>query len=197
MIMSMACGQYTTCGDRTNRIMATPLDTVVSQALSAFMVWMWSMPSSASMARMQDAGTGAEVAEVKRDEQLEENSPAGGELVVFSMLGPLSHPARDASAHHENQGGDQEQPRHQLHEGRRRSYQQNLSAEKASENAGHRKRHEDAPRQAAKLVAIGPDAGGLSRPKRDGVGGVGVYRRDADEQQRRERKRSCHRRRPS
>ena len=34
-------------------LIATPLETVVSNAFSAFMVWMWSMPSNASIARIR------------------------------------------------------------------------------------------------------------------------------------------------
>lgn len=73
------------------------------------------------------------------------NDPAAsGELVMFSMLGPLSHPARDPSAHHENQGGDQKQPRHQLHKGCWQGYQQNVGASQASNDAGYGERHDDA-----------------------------------------------------
>jgi hypothetical protein len=62
-----------------------------------------------------------------------------------------------------------------------------LAAENASQNASYCKRHEDTPRQAVKLIAVGPDAGGLSWPQRDSVGGVSVDRWDADEQERGER----------
>src|SRR5271166_523224 len=100
------------------------------------------------------------------------------------VLGPLFHPARDASAHGEDQGGDQEQPRHQHHERCGGRDQQNIRAEKASDNARRRERYDYTSWQAAKLVAIGPDAGRLSRPKRDRVGGVGFHGWNADEQQR-------------
>ena len=50
----------------------------------------------------EDAGTRAEVAEVKRDECLEDDSTASGELVMLSVLGPLGE--RKTGAVLEGQG---------------------------------------------------------------------------------------------
>jgi hypothetical protein len=118
----------------------------------------------------KDAGAGAEIAELKRNEQLDDSPAAGSKLVMLSVLGTPADPARDPSAHPENQGGDQEPPRpHRINVACgviNRVYAPRMPPRITVAVRG-------TSIQAAKLVPLGPDAGRLSRPQGYGVDGPG------------------------
>ena len=98
---------------------------------------------------------------------------------------PLAHPAGDVSAEGEQNGRAQQQPGNHPHESGLRSPQQQLGAGQSTHEADGDERQNLLP--VAAVFQFAPVSAGGSyraRPQRNRVGGVGVHRQDAGEQQR-------------
>ena len=132
----------------------------------------------------------SEVANVHGNHELDEETcqkqTAWKFLVAWRVTGAVANPCRHPPADHKYQGGDQQQPRHDMHERGGRRPQQDKRAQHASENAHSQQRRQQTASIRREHVAVSRRACQRPRPKRDGVGCVRGDRRHTDNQQCRE-----------
>src|SRR5271155_3454407 len=121
----------------------------------------------------QNADAGAEIADVNRDQQLEEKTGNGERAGRFSGGGAAADPGADARSGEEEQSGGEEQPGNQMQESRLRRAEQDARADDAADDSGEEQQREQAARGGSEGVAVSDGAGDGAGKKCGGVGGVG------------------------